>query len=310
MTSYNLVIFHQTRWQHVSDFLTIRNMMAGLAPDIAVHVISEGSAVPADFWARAAKLPTLIFSPLPVNIDAAVRGTRIISAQVTKLEEAKLFADAGFPTPRTTGIVPETRLNEGQWGPFVVVKPNRGGQGRGIRLMRTRDVRWVDPSSWPKDDPRHGKNLLAQQYVDTGPYTRSYRVFTVLGHAVYSRSSTATRAVPIPDPAGREPVDLDITSNGVERTVELANDREIISLAESIHRKFPLIPTMGLDIIRHHATGQLFVLELNSSGFTWHLSSDYGLAYQRKFALDYYGQFDALRVIARAFIDTTRRMAV
>ncbi len=308
-TRYNLIIFHQPKAQHIGDFMTIGNMMTGQAPDIAVHVISQGATIPPDFWARTAELPTLIFSPLPVQIDPLARGTRIISIPMKKLKEARLFAQAGFPVPFTTRITPDTILDERQWGPFVVVKPNRGSQGKGIKLVRTRDVRWVDPMSWPKEDPRHGQDLIAQQYVDTGPYSHSYRVFTVLGHTVYSRSSTATRSLVMPDPSGTDSIDLDITSNGVERVVELVNDKEVIALAESIHRKFPHLPTMGLDIIRHHASGQLFALEMNSSGWTWHLSSNYGLKYQRQFGLDYYGQFDALKVITKALIEKTRTMA-
>jgi len=310
MSNYNLIIFHTPTAEHISDFLTIRNMMAGRAPDIDVHIISRDTTIPPDFWTRAAELPTLIFSPLPIKLDPSIRGARMMSKYLPKLEELELFAKAGFPVPRTKKIMPETVLDESEWGPFVVVKPNEGRGGRDIRLRRTKDVRYFNPMYWPKRDPRHGIDMLAQQYVNTGPYSRSYRVFTVLGRIIYAITTTATQALPSPDPLSQEDTDINVTANGVERILELSSDQEVISLAESIHRSFPHIPTMGIDIIREHGTGKLFVLEMNSRGVTWHLSSDHGLFYQRKDGLNLYGQFNGLKVIAEALTDFTRRLAV
>ena len=67
MTKYNLLICHVPRRQQISDFLTIRNIMVGRAPDIDVHIISPAIPLPADFWRRAGERPTLIFSPMPVH---------------------------------------------------------------------------------------------------------------------------------------------------------------------------------------------------------------------------------------------------
>ena len=151
--------------------------------------------------------------------------------------------------------------------------------------------------------------MLAQQYVFTGPYPRSYRVFTVLGKVIFAHTSTATEPISLPDPKGADPVDLDVTSNGVERKLQINNEADAIDLARSIHAKLPDVPTMGIDLIREDKTGKLFVMEMNSSGFTWQLSSDIGLGHQRKYGLDYYGQFNALDTIAAALIDHTRRLA-
>lgn len=310
MQQYNLVIFHTPRAQHISDYLTIRNMMFGRAPDIDVHIVSGDTALPADFWLRAAERPSLLFSPLPIEIDPAARGARVVSPSLSKLKEIELLANAGFPVPRTASITPDTVLDEELWGPYVVTKPNFGMNGAGISLVRTRDVRWVDPLSWPAEDPRHGKNMLAQQYVNTGPSLCCYRVFTVLGRAVYSNTWTATEPLPILDPDGAHPLAIDVAASRVSKKIELSYDAEVISLGERIHREFPNIPVMGLDIIRQHETGDLYVMEINSKGLTWHLSSSYGLSVQRKHKFGRYGQFNALKVMTEAFIEATRRMAV
>lgn len=306
---YNLIILHSPGQQHVSDFLTVRNMMFGPAPDIAVHIVSRDIPVSNEFWRQAAELPTLIFSPEPVPLADSVRGTRVMSTHITKLKEIELLARAGLPVPMTKAVSRGTVLDETQWGPFAVLKPNSGGGGAGIRLVRTRDVRWVDPLSWPMGDPRHGRELIVQQFVDTGPSLKFCRVMTVLGHPIYANESTSLAPRPPLDAAGGDPIDLSIATNDLPRRIEACLDDEILDFARKVHGRFERLPIMGLDIVRHAPSGQLFVLEINSSGRTWHLSSDFGLGQQRRYVRDYYGQFNALKVLAAAFIDTTRRLA-
>lgn len=306
---YNLIIVQVPKMQNIADFIVVRHMMLSRAPDIETSIIEHKAPLPSDFWRKMALRPTLIFSPVAIPIEPAARGMRLAGRRMTKLQEVELFCRGGFPVPPTVKLEPGIRLDERQWGPFVVLKPNKGGQGKGIRLARTRDAIWADPLSWPQDDPRHGQELIAQQYVYPGQFPRSYRVFTVLGKAIYSAVSTATEPVSQPDPSSSNPIDIDVTSNGVQRTIRLCGDTDIIDLAQAVHRASPLIPTMGVDIVREDGTGKLFVMEVNSTGFTWHLSSNYGLVHQHKYGLDYYGQFNALTTIADALVDVTRRLA-
>src|SRR4029079_5094391 len=176
-------------------------------------------------------------------------------------------------------------------GPFTIVKPNYGFRGNGIRLMRTRDVRWIDTSALPKSDPRSGRTLLAQRYVDTGPFVASYRVMTVLGRPIYCRISQALERrahLDVPQPGG-----VPVASNNVARKVAVVDEPEVVKLAISVHAALPRFPVMGIDIVREYSTGKLFVLEFNSHGSTWHLSSEHGRKHQREFGLDYYRQFNA-----------------
>lgn len=311
MYTYNLVLCHMPKGVGVTDFMTIRNMMVGRAPDIEVHFLPAEGLVPAEFWQAAAARPALIFSPWHrARIDVLARGARVVSIALRKLGEIEALATTGVAVPEARLITPETRLDETEWGPFTVIKPNRGLLGRGISLMRTRDVRWTDTSILPKDNPRHGQDLLAQRYVDTGPFPTSYRVFTVLGRPIYCMRSTALEERPELDANGADMLDVAVAANGMRRKLELTNDREIIALASSAHARLPHLPVMGIDIIREHHTGRLFALEYNSDGGIWHLSTKHGLKHQHEFRLDYHGQFNALGTIADALIQVTRQRAV
>lgn len=309
MTRYNLIILHVPRAHHVADFLTVRNMMYGKAPDIEVIIATQDAQLPNDFWQKASERPTLLFSPMPMKHNPLVRGRLLMGRNLTKAKQAEMFFSAGLAIPMTTRLLPDTRLDEQKWGPFVVLKPNLGRQGLGVRMVRTRDARWTDPLSWPKDDPRHGHDALAQQYVDTGAYPSCFRVFSVLGKVIYSIKSTATQPLPALDARGKDPIDIEVAANGEERSIRLNHDQDILDFGRDVHAKFPELPSLGIDILRHQNTGELFVMEMNATGGSWHLSSNYGLAQQRKYGLDYYNQFGALGIMADAFIDATRRLA-
>jgi hypothetical protein len=310
LTGFNLILFQgKNGIPHSSDYLTIRHMMYGPAPDIDVHVIATNTVLPPDFWSRIAERPTLLFSPDRTDIPSSARGTRIMINPMSKMDEARSFFSAGLPHPMTKLVDLDIKLDEADWGPFTVLKPIALSRGRGVRLVRTRDVRWKHSETWPRDDVRYGRNLLAQQFINPGPYSRSHRVFTVLGRTIYSLVSQSTEKLELPDPSGTDAVDLDVAVQGGGRVLELSYDEDVISLAETIHRKFPQIPALGIDIIREQETRRLFVLEMNSGGGIWHISSDYGLKHQRDHKLDLYGQFNALGTITKALIETTRKLA-
>jgi hypothetical protein len=69
MAKYNLIIFHTPQRQGLSDFTTIGDLIARKAPDISVTIISpEIKGLPRDLWQRLAKLPSVVFSPQPLNL--------------------------------------------------------------------------------------------------------------------------------------------------------------------------------------------------------------------------------------------------
>ena len=310
MHTYNLILYHVPERQCISDFMTIRNIMVGRAPDIRVHVLSAASAVPADFWRMAAEKPSLIFSFAPLRLNTSVRGARFTSHSLTKLEEIELVTAAGFTVPETRRITPGIHFDDRTWGPFTVIKPNRGMKGRGVQLLRTKNVRFFDATKLVKDDPRHGHEFVAQRFIDTGPHVTCHRVMTLLGRPIYAATSIALEQRPALDSDGVEPLDVPIAANDMVRKITLCQDRDIIETAKSLHAALPHLPVMGVDIIREHGTGRLFVLEFNSHGLVWHLSSKLGFNQQRDNGIDFYGQFNALSTMADALIESTRSRAV
>ena len=268
MAKFNLVIIHTPERQRVSDFTTIREILKQKAPDIDVHIFSPEIPVPKGFWRNAAARPTVLFSPMPgpKDLDPRIRGQRLFAKRLSKFDEAHFLARAGFPVPLTQKILPDTVLDERVWGPFTVIKPNMGYRGRGISLVRTRDVRWIDTLLLPSDHPRYGQNLIAQQFIDTGPHATCYRVMTVLGARVYSVMSTAVQALPPLDKLADGPIEIEIAANGGPRRMALFDDPEITALAQQVHARLTHTSVMGVDIIRDHATGKPVVMEMNGGG--------------------------------------------
>lgn len=305
MTHYNLIIIHVPGRQQRADFDSIRNMMYGPADDIDVFILTADQPVPPDFWGRMAERPSLIFSAMPIRLDPKQRGARAMPPEIARSEEIRLVAEAGFAVPSTRALTPDLSLDEVDWGAFTVIKPDGRSRGRGVVLTRTRKVRWLDTAALPESDPRRGRVLLAQRYVPAGARLSSYRVLTVLGRVIYAVSATAADDLPPLDP-----IDIPLNAQSARPRLALTDDAEVLALARDVAAKLGALPVLGIDIMRDAETGKLHVFDLNAGGNAWHLSSDQGLAQQRRFGLDYFSQFDALPTIATALTEATRRLAV
>ncbi len=301
---YNLILLHTPGKQDVSDFLTIKNMMLGRAPEIQTLVFSLPYRFADQDLRQINRLPTLVFSPMPIELNRSIRGTRlIVPKNATKEAEIKLLSDAGFPVPQSFIITNLADAPKFDSGPFVVVKPNRGSQGKDVKLVRADELLHYGKSI---SDPTVTEFMI-QEWIDTGAFPSSYRVLTALGEPIYCVKSTALNMVV--DIQHIPPEGILVCSNGQERKVELANDEDVIELAKRIHRTLSFTPVMGIDILRHQATKKLYIIELNSAGWTWHLSSNHGKGLQMQFHLDIYNQFGALKVLTEALIGATRNLA-
>lgn len=308
MHRYNLVLVHTPEKQDVADFLTIRNMMLGAAPDIRVIVVTVGDQIAEALAPHVSGLPTVIFSPMPLKLPPNVRGTRLSTRLKTKMQEWQLLKDAGFPVPEAVLLQDLRDFNPAGWDDLVIVKPNRGMRGHGVRLVPATSVRDINLAAINDEGAYNSGEIVVQKWIDTGPYPASHRVMTVLGAAVYCNKSLSEERVS----RRRDSVPKEgapIATNGQKRKILLAYDRDVIELAESIHSRLDFTSVMGIDIIRDHRTRKLHVLELNSGGWTWHISSAGGKRDQPIYELDYYGQFDALKVITGKLIEKTRRLA-
>ena len=153
------------------------------------------------------------------------------------------------------------------------------------------------------------------QFIETGPTARNYRVNTLLGQALYCMLNISTELLPTTETIGEELLSSAVASNSADpkkRGRELVVDRDVIALAARCHAAFPDVPVKGVDIIRDHRTGQLYVLELNCISTTWHISSNHyakhrtgHLAKEKMIA-----QLGAWDVAAAVLIERTRWDAI
>ncbi|MEJ0097936.1 MAG: hypothetical protein WDM84_08465 [Bauldia sp.] len=305
----NLVMVQTENLQSRAEFEAIAARVAARAPEIEVFVVNNSMRNSVSTRAAALR-PTLVFSPIELRRFKPRRGKIYAGRSHSKIEEMQQMQRHGVPVPDGVILEPQTRLDPGTWGPFTVLKPNRGLGGNGIRLARTRDVRWTDPESWPRDDPRYGRPIVAQKFVDTGAYTTCHKVTVLFGRPLWSTTSRALATRPFRvDPDGTEPLNEPIAANHGERTVTLNFDDAVLAVGVHAAQAFPDIPVAGVDVIREESTGRLFALEVNAGGLTWHTSSGLGLALQRDRGIDLVAQFGALDVAADALIEVTRREA-
>jgi hypothetical protein len=97
-----------------------------------------------------------------------------------------------------------------------------------------------------------------------------------------------------------------VTASGEGRARVMVDDPEVVALAVRAARVFADVPICGVDVVRQVGTGRLFILEMNTWGYVWHLSSPSGRETQARTGLDRYGQYGALDVAASAVAAATR----
>ena len=250
-------------------------------------------------WVWTLGLPTTIISFLPLRRFVPSWGTIWQQEWLGKIEECRRLEKAGVPVPKWRAVYPDAEPDLAGFSDFVVVKPNRGAYGAHVRIMRRGKVRFR-PLSVRGKEPSEA--LIAQEYIHTGPWPVSYRVGTVFGEPIYAWRILSDRS--------REPFDTSkqgsdffvgkvIVASSKECTFDVDVPEDVIELAKQAHQAFPTIPLLGIDIVREESSGRLFVLEVNSKGWTFHLTSETGRSIQQDSGFDLFPQFGGVKAIAR-----------
>ncbi len=245
------------------------------------------------------------------------RGKVYQGLAIPKIEEIARLTAAGVSVPRTAILTPNLRLDEADWGEFVVVKPTdiaTSSHGRGFQLMRTRRVRFIPPQEYPADHPGRLGPMMVQQFIDTGEELTTYRVLTFFGTPLYAQLNRGGRQAfrRDADDAAIERLSVALQANDA-RHAELIADPEILALAKAAHEALPEIPLKGCDILKDASTGRLYVIELNAGGNTWHFSSGYSASFREQYGAEFElrrrAQFDAMRTTARILAERTNAEA-
>ena len=302
-----LILISNPAVNTAADFAELAQWITEASPETAVFVLPD---VPdADARALVPDLPTLTVSPAPVRRFRPRRGPLLQGQHVAKSVEYAALDALGIPVPRWARLLPGKRPELEGFGAYVVTKPDFGARGADVRLERRAQAQWTRPRTELAErfggpfNPR-----VAQEFVYTGAWPCSYRVATLFGVALFSFKVEADHS--------RQPLrdrtaffGQSVVASGRGCTFELCNDREILTLAERAHAAFPDVPLLGVDVLRDADSGQLFVIELNSLGFTWHFSSPWREPHAQ-FGLRLDAQFNGRRraadVLAEACAERAR----
>lgn len=308
----NLVLVAKRQHGHVRDFRAIAKSIHRRASDIRVTVMADRfyNAWRPQFLRR----PTLTFSPVKLRYFQPLRGALRQNSMLSKSEEYTLMDAAGLPTPRWTLLTrenPQPDLSD--FGDYVVTKPDCGGRGAEVKIRRRGRVRWCPPAE-EQDRALYESGIVVQQFVYTGKWPTCYRVSTLFGQVLYAwKATAATSRRPLLGPnrfrEGAEGGGISIVSSGRGCSFELADDADVLDLATRAHAAFPDHPLLAFDIIREVPSGDLYLIEANSCGRSWHFSSPAGVSIQRENDFDLSQQFQGLEVAATTLIDQTRRLA-
>ena len=301
---------HQKTKQDRADFEAIARRIGERASDIRVFIVDTKEPDWADpAFERAAS--TLTVAPMPIKRFSPPPGAVCQGHEFPKGEQYLRLARLGVAVPDWTRIEPDTTLDPGRWGPYVVVKPELGRKGAEIFIKRAGRVRYRPPTSFPEDHPARKAPLIAQRFIYTGKWPSNYRVVTLFGRALLCwRCEASHRHVPLHSRWDfKAKGGITVVSNKMDSSYSLERDTQVIALAEKAHAAFPDQPLLGTDIVRDADSGELYVIECNPRGDAWLISSDMGRMIERANGLDFAGQFDALTIATDTLIREARARA-
>jgi len=299
----NLVLVHQPHSQDLRDFEAIADIVRAKAPDIDV-IIAWNSIASSVTKRKAARLPSLIFSPLYLRYFVPARGKVYAGLLISKREQMERFLRAGLSVPPYWFNGSASDPLQAGLGSHVLVKSAMIGasNGDGFKLMPTGAALKAAPSLG---------DVFLQRFIDTGPYPVSYRVLSIFGCPVSAdmkKLAIARPSLDAPDEELANSIFRGYFSAGL--TMTLCYEDDVLALAGAAYKAIPEVPFQACDIIREDKTGVLYVLEVNPGGNTWvfsNASTDWMT--QALGAYDIKQQFNAFETIADALIEKTRSEA-
>ena len=311
---YNLILVTNPQVNQPGDFDFIARQLQRIAPDIQPRISGDRPAnsprIPAEY-----DRPTMTFSPGPLRFFRPWRGRVFQGAPLHKHQEYEALENIGITVPRWALLTPDKTPDMDEFGPYVIVKPDRSGRGADVKIKRKGRVRWRPPkTNFTKSLNRGSCDWIVQEFIYTGPWPVSYRVTTLFGEPLWAWRVVADRSRRRLEHRydfrrGETGGGMSAVSSGKGCVFSLSDDPEILALARRAHQAFPEVPLLGVDVLRDVDTGRLCVIEVNTVGFTWHFSSPVGIKIQRDFGFDLERQFDGRRKAAGILAEQVRRYA-
>jgi amino acid adenylation domain-containing protein len=295
----HLVIVINERFER-KGFEELARYVPEFDPSISTVVLRDRAAMDISLPEK----PTLIFSPALIRHMPKTKGRVFCGYPLSKSEEYLALDQAGIPVPKWTLLTEDHLPDLSGFDDFLVKKPDHGGRGAEVKIVRRHRVKWKPVTTRSAGDC---STFILQRFIYTGPRPVCYRVNTLFGKVLYSKKYEVPEGRPEWNgPEDKEFSGRSIVASSPDSKVEANYDEEIIRFGEMAHSAFPEIPLLGFDIVREVPSGRLFILEANAIGYVW--SFDTGQEALYGFSTEQ--QFDGIRKAAYILAEKTQECAL
>lgn len=296
----NLVLVVYPEMASTADFVEIASKVKIIDPNInpvvIVDRIEEDLALPS--------VPTLVVAPTMIKCLKHLPGRILCGMPLNKSQEYERLNNRRIPVPRWSILTQSKKPDLSSFPDYVVCKPNLGGQGAHVKIVKKNRVEWK-PVVTQALGVSH--EILVQEFIETGPRAIVYRVTTLFGRVLESHRFEG--GCGLLSPTGKPYGGSHIVASSKGAMVTLNYDEQVIQFGERAHQAFPEIPVLGVDIVREIKTGKLYVLEVNSIGYVWHFTSQTGKGIEMQIDMLLKNQFDAIARSAYILAEATQRWA-
>ena len=158
-SSCNLVLISRPSVNTWQDFAELAQFIHEADPRVHATVLSDEPHKYRRQWLRLRR--TMLFSPAQVEHFRLRRGRAWQGSPMSKSEEMERLVAAGIPIPPYELLTEQQQTKDlSHLGDYVVTKPDRGGRGANVLLVRTDKVKWA-----PQETMIAGKSriLVAQE---------------------------------------------------------------------------------------------------------------------------------------------------
>jgi hypothetical protein len=316
----NVVLVHTPQSQAREDLESIAARIEALAPDMRAFVATN-SQPNKEINDAIRSEPTLVFSPLPLNVFEPARGKIYQGGSVDKVSQFRRLVEIGVATPKTKLLEKGDVFPLDAWREFVVLKPNAAklqSNGKMTYRIATKKLNYDLAIAGMFDQYNIEGGTLVQDYINTGPELEYQRVLTLFGEPLYALSNHLTKPIDLKAsdyPTGTVAIATQAYPSE-RKAATMISDSRYLDIARSAYPAFPDRALQAIDVIRDHDTDKLYILEMNLGGNTWHFSSRMinqvvgspkRRAEFRKKKLQQFGAFD---VAARVLAEKARQEAL
>lgn len=297
-----------------ADFVDIGNRAAAYANDVRVYVISDempSNALPKGIW----EFPTLTVAFNKKSTFIPPRGRIIYNHKIEKLEQARILRLAGVPIPHCEIFRPGMTLDAEIWGDIVLLKPaslDATSHGDNIQIFHRSNLAAMETGDFPPDHFVRRSQMIVQRFIDTGKFPCKYRVLTLCGEVLYAQFRKLVE--PRPDLVSSDEVmqSAQVATSGGSCQYSHDDYPDVVEFAKRVAGAFPNVPLLGVDIVRDVMSNDLYVLEVNAGGNTWHFSSKLWAERRKQYpkvAEEAKTQYNAFDTAAKSLVGATRRWA-